>query len=113
MSGFKTAFAAARKAGKKEFSYNGKRYNTELKETAKPKARNSSSSTKPKARPSSSAPKSRWAKAVEQGREDRSARTAARAANRIAKDAMRVLKDTKPKTSVSKTSHRRGRNSRK
>ena len=102
MSGFKTAFAAARKAGKKEFSYNGKRYNTELKETAKPKARNSSS-----------APKSRWAKAVEQGREDRSARTAARAANRIAKDTMRILKDTKPKTSVSKTSHRRGRNSRK
>jgi len=31
-SAFEKAFAAARKAGKKEFSYNGKKYNTKLKE---------------------------------------------------------------------------------
>lgn len=30
--GFKAAFAAARKAGKKEFTWNGKRYNTKYKE---------------------------------------------------------------------------------
>ena len=32
MASFKEAFAAARKAGKKEFSWNGNRYNTKLKE---------------------------------------------------------------------------------
>lgn len=31
MSSFSKAFAAARKAGKKEFTWNGKRYNTKLK----------------------------------------------------------------------------------
>ena len=31
LSGFGTAFAAARKAGKKEFTYRGKRYNTKVK----------------------------------------------------------------------------------
>ena len=36
---FSNAFAAARKAGKKEFMWNGKSYNTELKETVRPKAR--------------------------------------------------------------------------
>lgn len=52
-SAFKTAFAAARKAGKKEFTFEGKNYNTELKETARPKARGTSVSTgpRPKARP--------------------------------------------------------------
>ena len=30
MASFKSSFAAARKAGKKEFSWNGKRYNTKL-----------------------------------------------------------------------------------
>ena len=34
-SGFKGAFAAARKSGKKEFTYKGKRYNTKLKSEAK------------------------------------------------------------------------------
>lgn len=34
MASFKEAFAAARKAGKKEFSWNGKSYNTKLKEEA-------------------------------------------------------------------------------
>ena len=38
-SNFKESFAAARKAGKKEFMWNGKSYNTELKETVRPKAR--------------------------------------------------------------------------
>jgi hypothetical protein len=38
-SAFKTAFAQARKAGKKEFTFEGKSYNTELKETVRPKAR--------------------------------------------------------------------------
>lgn len=32
MASFKEAFAAARKAGKKEFSWNGKSYNTKVKE---------------------------------------------------------------------------------
>ena len=31
LSGFGTAFAAARKSGKKEFTYRGKRYNTKVK----------------------------------------------------------------------------------
>jgi hypothetical protein len=35
MSAFETAFAAARKAGKKEFKYNGKSYNTKLKSEGK------------------------------------------------------------------------------
>lgn len=43
MASFKASFAAARKAGKKEFTWNGKRYNTKLKEDSAPK---------PKARPS-------------------------------------------------------------
>jgi hypothetical protein len=51
-SGFKESFAAARKAGKKEFMWNGKSYNTELKETARPKARGATSvDTGPKPRP--------------------------------------------------------------
>lgn len=33
---FKSAFAAARKAGKKEFSWNGKRYSTKLREDKAP-----------------------------------------------------------------------------
>lgn len=48
---FKSAFAAARKAGKKAFSWNGKDYNTELKETVRPKARNAATESGPKARP--------------------------------------------------------------
>lgn len=53
---FKSAFAAARKAGKKEFSWNGKSYNTELAETVRPKARSGSTagSTGPRARPATS-----------------------------------------------------------
>lgn len=52
---FKTAFAAARKAGKKEFTWNGKSYNTKLKEEVggaeRPKARPTNlTSPRPKAR---------------------------------------------------------------
>ena len=56
---FKSAFAAARKAGKKDFTWNGNRYNTELKETVRPKARGGAAgSTGPKPRPAPEAPKS-------------------------------------------------------
>lgn len=55
---FKSAFAAARKAGKKEFTWNGKKYHTrtkdeEMKTTGgtRPKPRPASSTTRPKARP--------------------------------------------------------------
>lgn len=46
MPSFKEAFAAARKSGKKEFSWNGKKYNTKLKEET-----GVGKSVKPKARP--------------------------------------------------------------
>ena len=40
MATFKSAFGAARKSGKKEFTWNGKRYNTKVKgESTKPKAK--------------------------------------------------------------------------
>ncbi len=38
MASFSKAFAAARKAGKKEFTWNGKRYNTKLKSETKKKS---------------------------------------------------------------------------
>ncbi len=50
MATFKEAFAAARKSGKKEFTWNGKRYNTKVKGEG-----SSASSPRPKARPGSSA----------------------------------------------------------
>ena len=57
---FSNAFAATRKAGKKEFMWNGKSYNTELKETVRPKARGSATgkadSAGPMSRPKASAP---------------------------------------------------------
>lgn len=46
-SAFQKAFAAARKSGKKEFTWNGKNYNTELKETVRPKARGTKSVAAP------------------------------------------------------------------
>lgn len=39
MAGFKSSFAAARKAGKKEFTWNGKRYNTKLASDSKTPAK--------------------------------------------------------------------------
>lgn len=59
MSAFKEAFAKARKSGKAEFEWEGKKYNTKVKaEAAKP-------SVKPKARPTapldSAKPKARAA----------------------------------------------------
>lgn len=59
MSPFETAFASARKAGKKEFTFKGKRYNTKLKEEAKvaPRARPTASKVEgPKARPVAAPP---------------------------------------------------------
>lgn len=47
---FKSAFAAARKAGKKAFTWNGKSYNTELAETVRPKPRGSGEPMRPRAR---------------------------------------------------------------
>ena len=53
MSTFKRAFAAARKAGKKEFSFGGKRFHTRLKgESAAPK-----SASKPAPKRMTSAPR--------------------------------------------------------
>jgi hypothetical protein len=54
MAGFKSAFAAARKAGKKEFTWNGKSYNTKLKGEGASKKSSLPATTniKPKARPS-------------------------------------------------------------
>jgi len=45
MNSFEKAFASARKSGKKEFSWNGKQYNTKLKEDA-PKAKYASTPEK-------------------------------------------------------------------
>jgi hypothetical protein len=47
---FSTEFAAARKAGKKEFTFKGKKYHTRTKEE-KPKAAAPKTSLRPKARP--------------------------------------------------------------
>ena len=50
MSKFGDAFAAARKAGKKTFTFQGKSYNTKTKEeagSARPKAKPKASSTRP------------------------------------------------------------------
>lgn len=55
---FSEAFASARKAGKKEFTWNGKNYNTELKDTVRPRARKTADkSTGPMPRPKAAAPK--------------------------------------------------------
>ncbi len=59
MPTFKEAFSSARGAGKKVFTWNGKRYTTELKKTAKtapsksptPKAKPKASTPVPKAKP--------------------------------------------------------------
>ena len=57
MASFKAAFAAARKAGKKTFSWNGKPYTTKLASESKSKAA-PTKSAKPKARPAAAKPKS-------------------------------------------------------
>jgi hypothetical protein len=100
-SDFKSAFASARKSGKKEFMWNGKSYNTELKESVRPKARGTgvATGTPPKARPVTAAgglgpadaPKSNFAQLkanIAASRADRNAarkdRAAARVANKVA-----------------------------
>jgi hypothetical protein len=53
MAGFKSTFAAARKAGKKEFTWNGKSYNTKLKaEGSKKSSLPAKTNVIPKSRPS-------------------------------------------------------------
>lgn len=103
-SGFKTAFAAARKAGKKEFSWNGKSYNTELKETVRPKSR-SKSEVGPKARPSNKVAAAAAVspggimpdmKAIKAGNQaQRAARRDARANKKLASDVKSTLAATK------------------
>lgn len=58
MASFNSAFAAARKAGKKTFTWNGNSYHTELKETARPKSRSATTTTAtaPKPRPAAASP---------------------------------------------------------
>lgn len=58
-SSFGSAFAAARKAGKKEFTWNGKKYHTKTKEEMGGKgapATSSSPKGRPSARPSAASP---------------------------------------------------------
>jgi hypothetical protein len=112
MSAFKEAFAAARKAGKKEFTWNGKAYNTELKETARPKARGATAPAKseagPKARPVKAVAKAASVSpggigvdmaAIREGNQkQREQRRDARANRRLARDVRSTLKKTKPKT---------------
>jgi hypothetical protein len=55
MASFKSAFAAARKGGKSDFKWNGKSYNTKLKDAGSTAPAKSS---RPKARPSTAKPTS-------------------------------------------------------
>jgi hypothetical protein len=108
-SAFGKAFAAARKAGKKVFEFNGKSYNTKYKEelgvqkSSPPKARpsdtKSNTSSRPAPRPSSSAPKADSPKAKsdfqqlkENTRASRDARNKARADNTFARDMVKKVK---------------------
>jgi hypothetical protein len=52
MASFKSAFAAARKGGKKEFKWNGKSYNTKLKSEG---SKAPATSSRPTARPTAAA----------------------------------------------------------
>lgn len=54
MAGFKAAFAAARKAGKKTFTWNGKPYTTKLASDSKSSGA-TKTSARPKARPKATA----------------------------------------------------------
>jgi len=55
MASFKSAFAAARKSGKSSFSWNGKSYNTKLKDEG---SKAPATSSRPKARASTAKPSS-------------------------------------------------------
>lgn len=124
---FKAAFAAARKAGKKVFDWNGKSYNTKLAPDATPS---------PKARPAPMGPKARPAagKAVaatttspavppfpsgaknptkvindiqKGNRAQRTQRTEARAARKAASAASSIAKAAAAKTEAEKAKKRR------
>lgn len=66
MTSFKKAFAAARKSGKKQFTWNGKRYNTKLKSDTKSSA--PAKSKRPKARPSTKSSPRPKARSYEKGK---------------------------------------------
>lgn len=124
---FKSAFAAARKAGKKVFNWNGKSYNTKLAPDATPS---------PKARPAPMGPKARPAAGkgsaatttspavppfpsgeknptkvindIQKGnRAQRTQRTEARAARKAAAAASTTAKAAARKTEAEKTKERR------
>ena len=100
MSSFEKAFASARKSGKKEFTWNGKRYNTKVKEetASSPRARPKNVMA-PKPRPTSpnSAPKSNMDKLRANVRTERKERADDRANKRLARDVRSALKRTAPK----------------
>jgi hypothetical protein len=116
MASFKDAFRAARAAGKKEFSWNGKSYNTKLKEevASGPKPRPKAESG-PKARPKASPAVAEAAakspggllpdfKAIRAGNEaSQKARRENRDNTRLATDVRKALKDTpgRPKPPLS------------
>jgi hypothetical protein len=106
-SDFKSAFASARKAGKKEFTWNGKSYNTELKDTVRPKARGTTSKESgPMPRPKavsadaglgpSGATKSNFAQLKENIAASRADRNAARKERTQARIASKVAPKPRP-----------------
>ncbi len=124
---FKAAFAAARKAGKKVFDWNGKSYNTKLAPDAMPSPKARPTPMGPKARPSSGKavaatttspavpPFPSGAKNptkvindIQKGnRAQRSERTAARAARKAASAASATAKAAAAKTEAEKAKERR------
>ena len=108
-SDFKSAFRAARASGKSVFTWNGKSYNTKLKEAdgpATPKARPPAAVDGPKARPPAAVdgPKARpvakrtKAEATAERRDNKAANKAARYAGRAKRNAAPAISsDTKDK----------------
>ena len=97
-SDFKSAFRAARASGKSVFTWNGKSYNTKLKEDggpATPKARPVAAVDGPKARPVAKRTK---AEATAERRDNKAANKAARYAGRAKRNAAPAISsDTKDK----------------
>ena len=97
-SDFKSAFRAARASGKSLFTWNGKSYNTKLKEDggpATPKARPPAAVDGPKARPVAKRTK---AEATAERRDNKAANKAARYAGRAKRNAAPAISsDTKDK----------------
>ena len=97
-SDFKSAFRAARASGKSVFTWNGKSYNTKLKEDggpATPKARPPAAVDGPKTRPVAKRTK---AEATAERRDNKAANKAARYAGRAKRNAAPAISsDTKDK----------------